>query len=145
MEQGSRPATPILEGRLSADVRIGRDSVSAPSMVAGHVGEQTITGDREFVLYLEYFGPGALDALKTIRNATNVPLLLAPLQQNKIAVVDCMQVMDAHEFLDSMPEDRATLDIRMRYSETMTTTPGIIEHANITGKVDGVAVPAITI
>jgi len=142
MENNARPATPVLEGRMSADSRIGRDTVAnSVSGATGHVGEQTITGDREFMVYLHWFGPGALDGLKTIRNATNDPLQLQSIQSKGIAIVDCLPIIDAHIYLDTMTEDGAMMDMRFRYYETFITIPGLIEHANITGEIDDVPLP----
>ena len=136
MQDISRPSTPILEGRLSNDIRIGRDTVNAPD----NDGVQIVDGDREFVLYLTYFGTGAWNALQVIRNATHDPYQVGLLQSNGIAIIECHPILDAHVYLDTMPEDRATMDIRMRLVDSWTTqSAGLIEHANASGKINGVA------
>ncbi len=146
MEDQTRPATPILEARLSNESRIGRDSIGPVSNMAGHVGEQKMTGDREEMLYLTLFGPGAVDYLRLIRNATEDNALRATFDDDSFIVVECMPILDAHEFLDSMPEDRATMDLRLRFIDTWTTNcGGIIEIVNMDTEVDGVDTGAMTV
>lgn len=144
-EPNSRLSTPILEGRMSADDRLGRDTVQPPINTTGHVGEQTVIGDREAMLYLHWFGPGALDGLKTIRNMSEDPLLRPNWLANNFIIVECLGIIDAHQYLDSMQEDGATMDLRLRYSENWTANPGIIEHANIRLEIDGAFLNTITI
>jgi len=128
MNDVSRPATPILEGRMSNENRIGRDTPGSPNVN----GAQTYTGDREEMLYLTAIGTGALDVLKSIRNAVEDMTVRPTIAANSFTIPDCQAIVDAHIYLDSMPEDRATLDMRIRFVDTWTTAsgkPGIIETA----------------
>jgi hypothetical protein len=130
MDQNARPATPLLEARLSNDLRIGRDVAKQNSN-----GSQSYTGDREEMIYFTAMGPGAMDTLKTIRNAVEDETLRPTMAANSFTVVEAHQIIDAHTYLDSMPEDRGTIDLRIRFVDTWSTVagkPGIIETANIT-------------
>ena len=136
MENTARPKTPLLEGRLTSENRIGRDW---PGALDATLGNQPFYGDREIMLYLNFMGKYAIDYMKAIRNATNDPTQLGPLQSKGVAFVDCQPILDAHEWLGTLPEDRATMDMRLRYYDTWHTQkgrPGIIEHVNMSGEID---------
>jgi hypothetical protein len=131
----TREASPILEGRIAVDTRIGRDTPSSPDV---H-GSETYTGDREEMLYLHFFGKNSVDYLKSIRNATQDATVRPTVNANGFTVVECHPVLDAHQYLESMPEDGATVDMRIRFIDTWTTEsgkPGTIETADMTGKVN---------
>ena len=134
MSDISRPATPLLEGRLSNDARIGRDYSKQNSN-----GSQAYSGDREEWLYFTSIGPGAVDTLKSIRNSIEDTTARPTFAGNSFIIIETQPIVDAHQYLDSMPEDRATLDLRIRFLDAWSTAagkPGIIETANQTGKVN---------
>jgi len=134
MLDNSRPATPVLEGRLSTRNRIGRDSWEQNAN-----GSQNYTGDREEMLYLHFFGNGAEDVLTSIQNAIEDTTMRPTYETNGFLIVENHPIIDAHQYLDSMPEDGATLDLRIRFIDTWSTAvakPGIISTANITEKVN---------
>jgi hypothetical protein len=142
MEDSSRPATPILEGRLSSDVRIGRDKQLAPDAITD---QSVVYGDREIMFYLTAFGIGSVDNLKTIRNAIEDNMTRPTYSVNNFAIAECSPILDAHVFLDTMPEDRATMDLRLRYIDSWTNAPGIIQHVHANGHVDSKAIPGPTV
>ena len=145
MEENSRPLIPILEGRIGMDNRLGRDSISNP-VASGPTGyKQTMAGDRECMLYLHWFGTGALDGLKTVRNMVEDPILRPMILRDYFTVVEVHPVIDAHQYLDTKSEDGATLDLRLRYSESWTGDIGIIEHAKIRLEIDGAFLNTITV
>lgn len=131
----NRPATPILEGRLSVEERIGRDAPGAPDI---H-GSETFVGDREGMLYLRFFGNGARDALVALRNATQDPTVRPTMSANSFMISETQPIVDAHQYLDTASEDGAMLDMRIRYVDTWTTAsgaPGTINTANQSYKVN---------
>jgi hypothetical protein len=135
MEEEGRPRTPLLQGRLAHTLRIGRDTI-------GNIlpqGNYQITGDREIMLYLTSYGEQASGALRTIQNKINDPTLLVSIQLKGIAIIDAEPIIDAHVYLDSMPEERATMDIRLRFIHQWSTalgSPSVIETVNDTGIVN---------
>lgn len=137
IQDAPRPAVPVILARLSNDVRIGKDS-------AGEIdtddNNRSYSGDREEMLYLEFYGSGGKDILRSIRNATQDDTAAPSVRVDGFAVVECGPVVDASAFLDSMPEPRSNMDLRIRYSETWTTgddTVSTIEHAEMSGEIDG--------
>ena len=143
MQGEGRPGTPFIEGRLGGDVGLGRDVAETQTD-----GSQTLYGDREIMLYLAWFGPGAMDGLKAIRNAAGNAAQTATLYEAGIAIRSPEPVLDAHQYLDTMPEDRATLDLRLGFVDSWNTgsgQPGVIESAGMSGKIDGKAAQNTTI
>jgi hypothetical protein len=132
MQQAPRPATPLLEGRISAIVKIGRDSIGAPD----HNGYSKIVGTREYMLYLQYFGDRAIDNLIKIRDACEDPGRLGILYASGTTPVEASEPLDAHAFLGTMPEDRAMMDIRFRTTTKWVSrgeTP--VEEVVATGRI----------
>jgi hypothetical protein len=132
MQDMPRYATPLLMGRISAVQRIGRDVPFMPD----NSGARRGAGIREFMLYLQFFGPGAIDALSKIVDATDMPEMITDLQADGITPVECHDVLDAHVFLDTMPEERAMLDIRFRTTSEWSHTIDVIESAEMTGEIN---------
>lgn len=132
MQDMPRYAMPLLMGRISAVQRIGRDVPFMPD----NSGARRGAGIREFMLYLQFFGPGAIDALEKIVDATDMPEMIADLQADGITPVECQDVLDAHVFLDTMPEERAMLDIRFRTTSEWSHTIDVIESAEVTGEIN---------
>jgi hypothetical protein len=135
----SRPAVPFLHGLLTNENRIGRDGASAPSNSTGSV---SYCGDRETMLYLQAVGSGSRDMLNSIRNATQDNTVAPSITVDSFCFVESSNITNVSSFIDSMPEPRSALDLRLRYVETWTTgsdLPGIIEHVEASGEIDGAA------
>ena len=132
MQGQPRYPVPSLMGRISAIQRIGRDVPFMPD----NSGARRGAGIREFMLYLQFFGPHAIDALSIIVDATDMPELIASLQADGITPVECQDIVDAHVFLDTMPEERALLDIRFRTTSEWSHIIDIIESATVEGEIN---------
>jgi len=132
MQDMPRYKTPLLMGRISAVQRIGRDVPFMPD----NSGARRGAGIREFMLYLQFFGAGAIDALSKIVDATDMPEMIDSLQADGITPIECHDVLDAHVFLDTMPEERAMLDIRFRTTSEWSHAIDVIESAEGTGEIN---------
>ena len=146
MQEVGRPKTPFIMGRISAVTKPGRDSFEPPLYSGGHVSQKH-HGDRNFMLYLEYFGNDALAQLSKVTTACDDTKTIDTLRAGGCTVIRPGSVVEAHAYLGTIPEDRAMLDIEMRTyeDETQTDLITIVEHANINGEVDGVAVEEISV
>ena len=133
MQDVERMPTPLLMGRVSSFQKIGRDAVFDPE----NDGSKRQAGVREFMLYLQYFGANALTLLQKISDATEDSASIESLQADGITPVWPEPVIDAHQFLDTMPEDRAILDIRFRTTSEWSTVIEVLESAEATGEVNG--------
>jgi hypothetical protein len=150
MQQMPRVATPLIMGRLSNIRKTSRDYLSQPrEEVIDSVNMFAVqqSGTREFKLYLEYFGIDAIDNLSKIQTAADTIPGLSFLWDNGIAVIEPGEVVDMHEFLGTMPEERALLEIRMRTSnEIIIKSLDVIEKVTLLGVVNnGVDVTLDTI
>jgi hypothetical protein len=134
MQDMPRYKIPLLMGRISAVQRIGRDVPFMPE----NSGARRGAGIREFMLYLQFFGTHAIDALSKIVDTTDMPEMISDLQEDGITPVECHDVLDAHVFLDTMPEERAMLDIRFRTTSEWSNVIDVIESAEITGDINGI-------
>jgi len=132
MQGQGRYPVPSLMGRISAVQRIGRDVPFMPD----NSGARRGAGIREFMLYLQFFGPHAIDSLSKIVDATDMPEMIASLQEDGITPVECDDVLDAHIFLDTMPEERALLDIRFRTTSEWSHAIDVVESAEVTGEIN---------
>jgi hypothetical protein len=133
MQDVQRYPTPVLMGRISAVQRVGRDCWFNPNSDL----KRRLAGIREFMFYLQFFGAGAIGQLEKIVDATDSPSEIADLQGDGITPVECEQIIDAHVFLDTMPEERAILDIRFRTTTEWLKQIDVVETAEIIGKVNG--------
>ena len=88
------------------------------------------------MLYLQFFGAGSIDALEKIVDATDMTEMIDALQADGITPVECQPVLDAHVFLDTMPEDRAILDIRFRTTSEWSHDIDVIESLEATGEIN---------
>ena len=69
-------------------------------------------------------GIGSIDLLKSIRNAIEDTTIRATIAANNFTVIESRPIIDAHQYLDSMPEDRGTMDLRIRFVDSWTTAYG---------------------
>ena len=98
------------------------------------VGNAKMNGTREFMLYLQYIGADALDKMCIVRDSIEDPGFLDMLFDRGVTPVDASEPIEASEYLDSMPEERAVLDIRFRSSvEWLTNVGSPIEHIEAEG------------
>lgn len=131
MQDLGRYPTPILMGRISAIGRVGRDAVFPPD----NTGNRRQAGARGFMLYLQYFGAGALTALSKIYDASDDGECTAVLRADGIVPIERQDVLDAHAFVDTMPEERAMLDIRFYTTSEWFTQIDVIESVDMTGEI----------
>ncbi|HMD67759.1 MAG TPA: immunoglobulin domain-containing protein [Chitinivibrionales bacterium] len=131
MQTNTRFPTPFLMGRISAIGRVGRDAVFPPD----DAGKRRQAGARGFMLYLQFFGPEALTALSKIYDASDDGECTAVLRADGIVPIERQDVIDAHAFVDTMPEDRAMLDIRFYTTSEWFTQIDVIESVDMTGEI----------
>lgn len=153
MEQEPRFALPLLMGRISGTGKVGWDFFGQPVdevISSVNMYPRQRSGTREFTLYLEAFGKQAFDVLAKVQDACDDISSMVDLYSAGITVVDCGTVVDAHAFLGTMPEERATLEINMRTtSESILGSIGIIEKVELNGIINNgyedIDIPTITI
>ena len=150
MQEMGRFKTPLLMGRISAVTAPGHDSFEPPYITTVHsvnYVNQRRHGDRNFMLYLQYFGNTAFDQLSKVKTVCYDSKKLDTLRAGGCTVIRAGTVLEAHAFLGTMPEDRAMLDLEMRTyeDETQVDQITVVEHAKINGKVNDVSVKEISV
>lgn len=141
MQQAPRPATPLIMARISGLRRIGQDYISRPrNEMIDSVMKPAVqqSGTREFTLYLEYFGPNASDAFSKIVDASQNRFSMGPLESVGICIFNNSSIADAHQFLGTVPEERALVELEMRTSSERIITAAlyIIEKVKIRGTIN---------
>lgn len=130
LDQNSpRPSLPYLGGRIGSYSFIHDDYVGSPDSS----GYSEITGNREFVLYLEAYGNTSFESLEQLVMSLNKIDVISLLISNNIVFVNEMNdIVDLSELLDSRYEERASLDLLFRIASSDTDeNRGIIETVKI--------------
>jgi hypothetical protein len=141
MQQAPRPTTPMIMARISVLRGVGMDYFSQPrAELIDEVTKLAVqqSGTREFTLYLEYFGPDAISQLSKIKDNCLNTWTAGPLESAGICIFDSGNILDAHAFMGTVPEERALLEIQMRtsISNIITQLVNIIEKVIITGAIN---------
>ena len=151
-QQEPRFSLPLIMGRVSGVDKIARDWFSQPVeeiISSVNMFNRQHSGTREFTLYLESFGEEAFAQLAAVQDACDDIQSLATLWEQGITIIEPSSIVDAHAFLGTMPEERATLEIRMRTSSESFRSSSIIEAVELHGIINNgwidVDVPTITI
>jgi hypothetical protein len=129
MQDIHRWPTPVLMGRISALHKIGRDAVFQPD----NNGSRRQAGEREFMLYLHYFGVNALTLMNKVSDMVQDAESTKDLREDGVTPVWPEDVIDAHQYLDTMPEEGALLDIRFRTTSEWSSTIDVIESVEADG------------
>jgi hypothetical protein len=146
-----RPLLPYIAGKISPFVPIGEDYVSR----SDSNGIITITGNREFTLSLQAYGPGAFELLQNIQKALRRKTSRDPLYSIALVFVDDVGgIIDITQLLESRLENRFAIDLRFRTTDIITDVPEFIEHVEIAGQfmeeeilitLDTITVPIIVV
>jgi len=136
-EGGTRAAKQYATILRIATVREGTDDVMQTTAVGGD-SAKLISGIRLSTFSVQFFGDGADDLADTMFQATTEYGALSSV--SGIAVVDVVQTTNLTEAVDAEREERAGVDLRVRWNYTKTLVGsdagGTIEHAVVSGQVD---------
>ncbi len=91
-------------------------------------GELLVKGDREITLEAQWFGPGSTNGLERLWQALQRPTITERCEAAKIAIFDAQDVQNISGLLDGKAwEERASLDLYVRFARTTIDVPGYIE------------------
>lgn len=99
-------------------------------------GVSSIVGNREFTLYVEIKGLGALSYMNTLLDSLQKPTVRAGLYDSKVIYVDNFPIQNITGLDDTRFIERASMDVRFRTESIITDTVGVIENVGITGVVE---------
>ncbi len=126
------PGATYITLRVMTNTSVGEDYVGAPDSE----GVLEVIGNREYMLYLQAFGPGALDALDTLRNSLQLESVGDAFITAGIAFIDAQRVENLSQLIGQNMNERGALDVRFRANSSVTDTVGLIEDADIEGLID---------
>jgi hypothetical protein len=135
-----RPQLPYLAGKITALPGIGQDFMGSPSSDV-----ITITGNREVMLALQSYGTTGFQMLCDLKAALSKPTVQSYLRSGGLVVVEDHDVQDISALFDTVFENRASLDIRFRTSESSTDKPGQITHVELTEQLFDVDLSTISL
>lgn len=122
------PATTYVTLRPATSTSIGEDYEGAPN----DQGVMEVVGNREWMLYMQAFGKGALDALQLLRDTLRLPSVQAAFEAAGFAFIDAERVENLTQLIGQNMNERGALDVRFRGNSSLTDTVGLIENVDIT-------------
>lgn len=129
-QDAPRPRSPYLTMRLfSLRGSGGMDELRRTATA----GEIEVVGPREITCSIQWFGPGAIDGLAKLSQAFQRPTIVDRCASLGFAVFSVEAVQDVGITLDSRWEERAALDVHVRYMQSVTDAPGYIHDVTIDG------------
>jgi len=129
---GFQDTKPYVTIRLGTSARIAQDFVDVPDAATL---DQAIIGNREFVVMIQTYGPGARQTAENLRSSFSKPSVQAAFRAASLVYVDSENVENITELLVSEYEERAILDFTIRTAEELTDEPGVIETVNGQGTI----------
>lgn len=132
----SRPALPYAAFKIKSARAVHHDHYSDVT----NSGVQTVRGNREETLSVQYYGGEPMQALKDLRDRLRLTSVMDAFRVRGLAAYHSEAVMDISEKQETQILKRANLDISIRYRSSLVDDVGIIEHADVTGNVEGLAV-----
>lgn len=130
---GPAPARPYSVMRVQSVRIVNNDHTSDVNAS----GIQTVTGDREFTLNIQRFqaysaNDDVVDKLQAVADKLQLRSHIDRLLSKGFAAFDTHAPMNISGLLDSTEiENRATMDVMMRYRSTQLDDVGLIETVNM--------------
>ena len=121
-----RPELPYATLKINSRSRRMSDHHGAPD----DDGNAKVKGDREFTLYVQYFGPDAVAFLGTFADKMQLRSVHADFVAQKIIPYNIGDVTDVAELLGGTGgkiEPRAAVDVFFRYKSSLDDAVGVIE------------------
>lgn len=133
-ENGPRPLSPYAAFRVKAARAIHHDHYS--DVTAN--GIQTVRGNRESTVSIQYYGGEPVAALSNLRDRLMLRTVMDSFGSRGLAAYHTEDVLDISISQETERLKRANLDIVIRYNSSLTDDVGIIESADVSGVIDGV-------
>lgn len=129
-----RPALPYVGMRINNRIRVKSDHYSD----SDDDGVITISGDREFTLNVQRYGPDSVNVLDSLADNLRKITVIESFAAKQIAVIETAnQALDISFSQDGIKyEPRASLDLRLRIRSAIADTVGYIDTVVNTGEFD---------
>jgi len=115
---------PYISMRIASVDSIGWDYNSTPNKTTL---KSTLTGNREFILYLQAYGTNAMGVLENVRTALQKTDVLDTLRAGGIVFVDDFPIQNLSDVQDTQFLERAAMDILFRIASIVTPDNKVIE------------------
>ena len=106
-------------------------------------GVITVRGHREGTLSVQFYGRSAIETLQVLHDRLRLPSVMGAFSVRGLAAFNASAVTDISVTRETQVEERANLDIFIRYVSVLEDDVGIIEHADVTGVIDSVSVHVV--
>lgn len=120
---------PYLIFKLTTSEQVHEDYISPPDSA----GDSTISGNREFTIEVQGFGPGVIDKLGTLRSSRNKPTVQEMFRDANLVLVDAEPLLNITGIEDSKFVERASVDFLFRVNSEMTDNIGDIQSVQAEG------------
>lgn len=130
-QNSPRPSTPYVSLLINSFVQIGNDYSPRPT---DSTSEIDLAGDREFTLEVQVFGGSHLQILENLRSSLQKETVLNELRSKGVVFVLQNPITDISAVFDTRFEQRATMDILFRISQTIEDDHGAIETVELKEK-----------
>lgn len=127
-QNGPKPKKPFATLRLYAFRGVGMNDESPTDTP----GEIEVRNTVEATLEVQYFGTNAEQKLIELNQALSKPTVLDKSFSAGVAFFDAQNVQDLTGLLDAANfEERAAIDLSVRYVNSMTDNPGYVSQVNL--------------
>lgn len=123
----SRPAKPFATLKTNSLRRVNNDHHGAPDATTGNA---VVSGDREFTLSIQYFGPDAVSALGDFADKMQLNSTTDAFVAKKLIPFNVGAVTDVAELLGGTGgkiEPRAAVEVFFRYKTALSDAVGVID------------------
>lgn len=136
-QNGRLPDRPFVAAKVIAEAREGMASIGELQ----EDGTVSIQQGVVFTVSVAVFGPNAFDLAQDIRDSVELISMLDLFYDNGLAFVDVINgPVDLAAIASTGWEGRAQVDVRFRTNREILDNLGIIEHVELSGQVDSIAV-----
>jgi hypothetical protein len=122
-----RPTAPYITFHLSTINSVGVDWLSG----ASNAGLIQIIGNRDFTLEVQAIGLSSMDYLEKLKISLEYPTIQFSLRQAGVVFVDRLFISDISEVVDNRWEERNAMDLKFRFAQMDSDTPGMFEHVDL--------------
>ncbi len=127
-QNGPKPKKPFATLRLYAFRGVGTND-EVPTDTPGGV---EVKGTFEATLEIQYFGDSAEQKLIELDQSLSKPTIVDRCFGTGVAFFDAQNVQDLTGLLDATNyEERASIDLSIRYANAMTDNPGYVSQVNL--------------
>ena len=130
-QDAPRPPLPYIALQIFGLVKVHEDYKPMPQNDDGDI---KITGNRDFTLNIQHFGPGFLLSLETVRSSADKEAVRETLRAAGVAIWNTNEaIQDLTSLIETRYLDQASIDIMCRTNSEVADTLGTIQTVEVEG------------